>query len=123
MDERQKIKELRIRIGKTILRCEEHPIACFDMLRLLKFFDKELDTILGEENPLDLPGQAEWKQLQKDRGEESAERIVARKLREFADLIENVGYPKILGVHLDNTGKFEGLMESIEVTISHPWPG
>lgn len=79
---------------------------------------------MSEYKSPDFPGQEEWRNLRNKYGTEEATKIVVRKLRAFADVIEQSGWPQIFGCHIETEKDgFQDLMETIEVTVSHPWPG
>jgi len=54
-----------------------------------------------------------------------AKRDLARRLRQFADIVEADGYPDVFGCELpeDDPPCSKRLMASITVILSHPWPG
>jgi hypothetical protein len=59
-------------------------------------------------------------------GREKAHQIIAAKLRAFADAIESNNDPGVYSCTIDNlraTACGGDIMESINVTLSHPWPG
>lgn len=74
-----------------------------------------------------------WFDLVKTYGEQEAKRLLAAKLRDFADLIEKPGYPDVFGCRMEYPGKKPcekspdsdewHLMENVSVTVSHLWPG
>jgi len=132
------LMNLRERIRRGLKRCEDGalldaPIPIipvspdYAVHKTLQIMERELTKIIGDAeidpNDLGSPGQREWQQLRRKHGEDGAERLVAKKLRAFADKIEEIGYPKIFGCHVNEKEGFGDLMESIEVTLSHRWPG
>lgn len=72
-----------------------------------------------------------WFGLVKAHGEKEAKRLLVAKLRAFADIIEQSGYPDVFGCHMEFPGEKPcekstndwHLMESVSVTVSHLWPG
>lgn len=61
-----------------------------------------------------------------DGDEQAADRYVAQRLREAADVIERGGYPRVFGCEVPTPGNelLEGsFIGTISVTLSHPWPG
>ena len=53
-------------------------------------------------------------------GEEEANRIIASRLRELADIVESSGYPKVFG--WTDEGR-PGPTAKYTLTLSYPWGG
>lgn len=64
--------------------------------------------------------QQNWFNLVKQMGEPAARAHLVAKLRAAADQIERGSYPKVFGCELREHGL---PMETISVTLSHPWGG
>jgi hypothetical protein len=69
--------------------------------------------------------QNSWLVLVDKHGEPKARKILANSLRVFADQVEKGGFPDIFGCEVmagsrpcENT-----VIETVSVTLSHPWGG
>jgi hypothetical protein len=59
-------------------------------------------------------------------GREKTHQIMVAKLRAFADAIEKNGDPTIYTCEIENihpTVCEQNFIESLKITLSHPWPG
>lgn len=65
-----------------------------------------------------------WDDMRRTLGEESARLEVIRQLRMFADSLETRRWPYMLSCKLAPGAKLEEeIITSLEITLSHPWPG
>jgi hypothetical protein len=63
--------------------------------------------------------QKSYQDLVKELGsDKEAEKHIAKRLRELADIVESKDYPKVFGWCEENE-----FMLSIRLTLSYPWPG
>ena len=67
-------------------------------------------------------GDHQWgfQSLRHEHGEDEANRIVAKRLRELADIVEADGYPKVFG--WTDEGR-PGPIATYQLTMSFPWGG
>ena len=66
-------------------------------------------------------GDNQWNfcQLEEKHGEKQANKIIANRLRELADIVENDEYPKVFGFQDVKSGP----IISFDLTLSYPWGG
>jgi hypothetical protein len=67
-----------------------------------------------------------WHELKDKHGREQARSLVAAKLRSFAEALESGSWPDVYDAEIEYPGEKvcdQRLMETITVTLSHPWPG
>jgi len=70
--------------------------------------------------------QSYWQALCKKYGDMEAKAMLARRLREAADIVEADGYPDVFSADIpDNTKtlKEQGIITRISLILSYPWPG
>jgi RecJ-like exonuclease len=65
-----------------------------------------------------------YEDLVKELGsDEEAEKHIAKRLRELADIVESDDYPRVFGwSDEEKFGKVLPMM-SVTLTLSYPWPG
>lgn len=73
-----------------------------------------------ERSPYMTDAQWNYVQLVHELGEKQAEKLVAARLRELADVIEAEGWPKVFGFEDSGDG---GVMIEFKLLLSYPWPG
>lgn len=75
------------------------------------------------------PSQDLWIKLRQELGDQEVRRLIVKKLRDFADLVEcnEVSRGRVYGVRVDRLGEFpctgDSPIEDVAVSLSRPWGG